>query len=655
MVGDREKITVSRTLEIIKDKYKNEKDKEAITGEALGDVQDKFPGAITYGERVSKISKDIVILVDDNLNVTAYSEKSEDDGDDDSPTYEISESQYSKKGNYYYYEPDLSGFATDATYYVTYDENGNNETIYGRIDRVEKPTTGWYDYENKIWANVVTVTESNVTYWTWVPRYKYALGTNTADIYFVDINDNCKKIVDGTEETVDTSSYELPESFKFADTKLKGYWVSKYEVQLSEDSGIEQLKASTQGSSIEVSTTAPNGTYTIYLNGVKIAEKQSLNSEYEIKNLKSTKIYDVCVYNETTGRMVGRKKKMVNSIISVDLSGFNPSNTYYVTYDDEGKENIAGRIDKTSAPIGWYDYENKIWANVVTVNESNVTYWTYIPRYEYDTTGAHSTVNLADVKFISKTQTEADYSYTIPESFTFNSEPLAGFWVSKYEVQISEGSGIEQIQLGVTNKDLTVTTSNPSGTYTIYVNGEKTKTGVNLPYKISGLNSNKEYDVCVYSETSGRMIGSKKKSTIANNVIKVDLSGFNPDCTYYVTYDENGKNEQIGNKIKLDSNGNATNMPENWYNYDQKIWANIVTKGQDKDGKELITYWTYIPRSEYDAEGAYNIINFAGIKFIPSTQTEADSGYEIPESFTFGGQNLNGYWVSKYEVQGTID
>ena len=654
MVGDREKITVSRTLEIIKDKYKNEKDKEAITGEALGDVQDKFPGAITYGERVSKISKDIVILVDDNLNVTAYSEKSEDDGDDDSPTYEISESQYSKKGNYYYYEPDLSGFATDATYYVTYDENGNNETIYGRIDRVEKPTTGWYDYENKIWANVVTVTESNVTYWTWVPRYKYALGTNTADIYFVDINDNCKKIVDGTEETVDTSSYELPESFKFADTKLKGYWVSKYEVQLSEDSGIEQLKASTQGSSIEVSTTAPNGTYTIYLNGVKIAEKQSLNSEYEIKNLKSTKIYDVCVYNETTGRMVGRKKKMVNSIISVDLSGFNPSNTYYVTYDDEGKENIAGRIDKTSAPIGWYDYENKIWANVVTVNESNVTYWTYIPRYEYDTTGAHSTVNLADVKFISKTQTEADYSYTIPESFTFNSEPLAGFWVSKYEVQISEGSGIEQIQLGVTNKDLTVTTSNPSGTYTIYVNGEKTKTGVNLPYKISGLNSNKEYDVCVYSETSGRMIGSKKKSTIANNVIKVDLSGFNPDCTYYVTYDENGKNEQIGNKIKLDSNGNATNMPENWYNYDQKIWANIVTKGQDKDGKELITYWTYIPRYEYDAEGAYNIINFAGIKFIPSTQTEADSGYEIPESFTFGGQNLNGYWVSKYEVQGTI-
>ena len=655
MVGDREKITVSRTLEIIKDKYKNEKDKEAITGEALGDVQDKFPGAITYGERVSKISKDIVILVDDNLNVTAYSEKSEDDGDDDSPTYEISESQYSKKGNYYYYEPDLSGFATDATYYVTYDENGNNETIYGRIDRVEKPTTGWYDYENKIWANVVTVTESNVTYWTWVPRYKYALGTNTADIYFVDINDNCKKIVDGTEETVDTSSYELPESFKFADTKLKGYWVSKYEVQLSEDSGIEQLKASTQGSSIEVSTTAPNGTYTIYLNGVKIAEKQSLNSEYEIKNLKSTKIYDVCVYNETTGRMVGRKKKMVNSIISVDLSGFNPSNTYYVTYDKDGNENIAGRMDKISAPIGWYDYENKKWANLVTVNDSDVTYWTYIPRYEYYTDGAYSMANLANIKFIPSTKTEADLGYEIPESFTFNGESLSGFWVSKYEVQLSETSGIEQMQLTTTSTDLTVNTSNPSGTYTIYVDGEKAKTGVTLPYTISGLNSNTEYDVCVYSETSGRMIGSKKKATKADNVIKIDLSGFNPDCTYYVTYDSNGENEQIGEKIKLDSNGNATNMPENWYNYSQKIWANIVTKGQDANGNELITYWTYIPRYEYYTDGTYSMANLANIKFIPSTKTEADLGYEIPESFTFGGQDLSGYWVSKYEVQGTID
>ena len=202
---------------------------------------------------------------------------------------------------------------------------------------------------------------------------------------------------------------------------------------------------------------------------------------------------------------------------------------------------------------------------------------------------------------------------------------------------------------------MTVTTSNPSGTYTIYLNGEKVKTGVSLPYTISGLNSNTEYNVCVYSETSGRMIGAKQKATIANNVIKVDLSGFNPDCTYYVTYDENGENEQVGDKIKLDSNGNATNMPENWYNYNQKVWANVVTKGKDKNGNELITYWTYIPRYEYDTTGVYNTMNFADIKFIPSTQTEADFGYTIPESFTFGRQNLNGYWISKYEMQGTID
>ena len=96
-------------------------------------------------------------------------------------------------------------------------------------------------------------------------------------------------------------------------------------------------------------------------------------------------------------------------------------------------------------------------------------------------------------------------------------------------------------------------------------------------------------------------------------------------------------------------------MPEKWYDYENKKWANIVTKGKDKDGNELVTYWTYIPRYEYDVEGAYNDAKISETRFIPTTQTTADSGFVIPESFTFNGQQLAGFWVSKYEVQGTID
>lgn len=461
--------------------------------------------------------------------------------------------------------------------------------------------------------------------------------------------------VDGTDKEIDVSSYELPESFKFADTDLKGYWMCKYEVQLSETSGIEQMLTYAKGQSIEIGTTNPNGLYTIYLNGTKIAEHQSLDTNYKIDKLSSKKIYDVCLYSETNSRMVGRKKKMVNNPIAVDTSGFEKSNTYYVVYDKDGNESIAGRMDKISEPYGWYNYDNKIWANLVTVNEDNVTYWTYIPRYEYYADGAYNEAKLSEVIFIPTSQTTADAGFTIPESFTFNGSQLAGFWMSKYEIQISETSGLEQIKMAPTADEISVTTTNPSGNYTVYVNGEKNATGVSLPYTVKGLKSDTEYDICLYSEDNNRMVGARKKSTLPKTVIKVDLSGFNPDCTYYVTYDDNGENEQIGEKIKLDSNGNATNMPEKWYDYENKKWANIVTKGTDASGNELITYWTYIPRYEYYAEGVYNESKISEVKFISTSQTTADAGFIIPESFTFVGKQLAGYWMSKYELQGTTD
>lgn len=649
--GETSQVTVSKTLEAVKNNYITKKKKDAITGEALGDEEDKFPGAITYEPPASGISKNIVVTVDNNLNVSGYVEKSTGGDDDDIPKYDVFESEYTKTGDYYYYEPDLSGFNPENTYYVVYGENGNSESVYGRIDRVEKPKSGWHDYGNKLWANVVTVNESNVTYWTWIPRYKYGLGDQIANIYFTDLNDNCKMNVDGSEQSVDVSGYKLPESFLFGNKKLKGYWVTKYEIQLSETSGLEQLKSKVNGSSLEVTTSNPSGLYTIYLDGKKYAEHQSLDNGYEIKNLKSTRVYDLCVYSETNNKMVGRRKRMVNSAITVDTSGFDKASTYYVAYDNSGKEYIAGRMDKTSVPAGWFNYEDKIWANVVTVNESNVTYWTYIPRYEYRASGEYDAVNFADVKFITTSQTKSDFGYAIPECFSFGGKDLAGYWMTKYEIQLSETSEIEELKVSVKDNVATVTTTKPSGTYTIYINGEKKKTGISLPYDIDKLKSNTEYNICLYSETNGRMVGAKTITT--DEIIKVDLSGFNPDCTYYVMYDENGNNEQIGDKIKLDSKGNATNVPQNWYNYDNKIWANIVTKGKDKDGNELSTYWTYVPRYEYKASGEYNAINFANVQFITTTKTEADYGYKIPECFSFGGKNLAGYWMTKYEIQNT--
>ena len=77
---------------------------------------------------------------------------------------------------------------------------------------------------------------------------------------------------------------------------------------------------------------------------------------------------------------------------------------------------------------------------MVTINGDNVTYWTYIPRYEYDVDGIYEATTLSKVRFIDTTQTTADNGFTIPESFKFNGQEIPGYWVSKYEVQLSETS-----------------------------------------------------------------------------------------------------------------------------------------------------------------------------------------------------------------------
>ena len=63
-----------------------------------------------------------------------------------------------------------------------------------------------------------------------------------------------------------------------------------------------------------------------------------------------------------------------------------------------------------------------------------------------------------------------------------------------------------------------------------------------------------------------------------------EWEGFNEDRTYYVIYDEQN-NMRIGDKIKID----GSNVPEEWYDYGSRKWANIVvTDGKVQNGKQQI-------------------------------------------------------------------
>ena len=116
----------------------------------------------------------------------------------------------------------------------------------------------------------------------------------------------------------------------------------------------------------------------------------------------------------------------------------------------------------------------------------------------------------------------------------------------------------------------------------------------------------------------------------------------------------------------------------NWYNYNNKEWANIVIlkdKNINYNAEEIIPesnvdgYFVWIPRYKYQI---FNLGNYNGyINGKPSTSTEQEikivfeskstskstgnvvGSYLTHPAFTLGTEELDGIWVAKYETSGS--
>ena len=158
--------------------------------------------------------------------------------------------------------------------------------------------------------------------------------------------------------------------------------------------------------------------------------------------------------------------------------------------------------------------------------------------------------------------------------------------------------------------------------------------------------------------------------------------------------------DQVIPKIKLDSgmipvvyNGSTwvKASSSDWYDYDIGKWANAVTVTSSSRSKyqsassgvevlmsDIETMWVYIPRYSYtigsmDGENYYGkqgiyldsvpTLELPGeidIKFIEKDEkdtgsaqykvSEGVSGWRTPDAFTFGGEELAGLWVGKFET-----
>ena len=142
--------------------------------------------------------------------------------------YEPSPKLKTDTSYYEYYIPDLTGFDKEKVYIQIYNKNTDSfekEVKASTITNLSQFASKnlWFDYENRIWANIKKVENGLETWWVWIPRYAYnASGTtDDTDIVFVDINN---KPIDGSK---------LPSGYKvageFENNQKKGIWISKYE------------------------------------------------------------------------------------------------------------------------------------------------------------------------------------------------------------------------------------------------------------------------------------------------------------------------------------------------------------------------------------------------------------------------------------------
>ena len=578
----------------------------------------------------------------------------------------VKNGKYELINNIYMCTPMLNeGFDETRTRYLEVNNQGNL-TAGNWIS--DNPTSNWYNYEegSSRWANILIENSGAELYYTWIPRYCFKLDQSSqrSDVIFIDTENNYKDENENitTWEQLQTDGYQIPEAFTFDGQTLPGYWAMKYTAgdittpstinyDMSISKGVINLKNITLNTTI--TNTNPITKYTVALNGkiVQTIEKAeditNINSRtIKIDNLKSGDNTVNITGLNAGGEEVGSMTKVYSPAIvnKPDLSGFNPDTTFYVTYDENDNEHSTVPINQ-QMPQYWYEYGESRWANIVTRNNGLETYYTWIPRYEFilDQTNQRSTV-----KFLTGTA-DAETGYQLPEAFTFDGKQLTGYWAMKYTAGDATAprfdTEVMATNTSIKTKEITGTAKADGQVYKYYINGEYKgeKTEATESFEYTGLSPKTKYTIQVEirDSTTDEYIGSivKQISTIDAN--KPELTGFNADCTYYVLYDDEG-NETIGEKIKND----GSNMPSNWYDYSQSKWANIVVQANGK-----ITYFTWIPRYEFMItanQSAQISIGRTETRFIEGISTETDTGYKIPEAFTFDGRQLTGYWAMKY-------
>lgn len=346
----------------------------------------------------------------------------------------------------------------------------------------------------------------------------------------------------------------------------------------------------------------------------EILEKYGTLSEEEKltdKTLTTTKgSYEIKVsdiFNGTTVKDSPKNPTFTTVANAPDISVFNKSNTYYVSWN---LTSSPYAIDDTTlisgtAPSNWYDYTHGVnhWANIKTTGGGNDCYWVWIPRYAYCITAGYqsNTAGRIYIKFLKgTTNTPIDGSsitisnssgsgnWNVHPAFWFDKnnngiedegEQLAGIWVAKFEASSSSSTVVE----------------NPDVAQLAIDGGSDADTDLKVRVKPNvtswrGITVNNIFTVCRNLTTSGNSL--EGTSGIDSHMMKNTEWG----AVAYLSMSVYGKNSEVWNNPyynnltnnspitglcgnELNGKDNATTNMSNTIKYNEIGGGNASTTG----------------------------------------------------------------------------
>jgi len=375
--------------------------------------------------------------------------------------------------------------------FPTDDGTGN---IENRIKLIKDQSIG-----NNYWNTTQVASTSTYNNWTGATLMKYLNGTyynSLTNNGAIDMVDDAKYYLGGytnanmTKDVMYQYERKISGSGTYYYSSNPNSWTGKIGLMYASDYGYAASDECTQNLSSYNNTTCTSNNW---LYNIKIGEwilPQFGGNNGSVFYVHSVSSVSNCTVNNNSlaSRPVLYLKPEV-MIESGDGTSANPyklsftksedtsnanapvlaSNMIPVYYDGTDKVWKKADVKNKTIENRWYNYDNHIWANAVTVKEANrqtylnsnvgtpismddiTTMWVWIPRFNAVTPsnyngGTQASPGAIDVTFVKQNATAID-------PFTFGTKQLSGFWYAKFELSHSTlASSSNSNNLGCTNE-----------------------------------------------------------------------------------------------------------------------------------------------------------------------------------------------------------